>query len=305
MSQAIAVSAGRRPGRLSLEGKLNVWGWIFVAPASLLIFALSFWPMVQAFVLSLQNGRGNALKFAGFRNYLRLMQDERFMMAVRNVFIYLIVQVPVMLVLALIMATILNGARLKYKGLFRTFIFLPCAAGLVSAAVIFKSIFSADGLANLVLSKLGLISAPIGFLTDPILAKLIIIIVITWRWTGYNTIFYLAGFQTIEASIYEAARIDGANAAQQFFSITMPLLRPVILLTTIMSTNGTLQLFDEAKTMTNGGPGDETMTISQYIYNLSFVYAPQFGYSAAASYTILVMVALLAFIQMKVGDKAA
>jgi lactose/L-arabinose transport system permease protein len=90
---------------------------------------------------------------------------------------------------------------------------------------------------------------------------------------------------------------------QSFFRITLPLLKPVILLTAIMSTNGTLQLFDEVQNITGGGPGNETLTISQYIYRLSFVYNPQFGYAAAVSYMILIMVAILSFIQIKVGDK--
>jgi lactose/L-arabinose transport system permease protein len=290
--------------KMTLEKKTSIWGWLFVAPASLLIVILSFIPMIQAFLLSLQSGRGNSLKFAGIRNYIRLLQDEQFRTAVLNVFTYLVIQVPVMLILALILATILNGQKLKYKGLFRTFIFLPCAAGLVSAAIIFKSLFSIDGLVNFALLNLHLITSPVSWLTDPFWAKVIIIIVITWRWTGYNTIFYLAGFQTIDTSVYEAARIDGASPARQFFKITLPLLRPVVLLTTIMSTNGTLQLFDEVRTITNGGPGISTLTISQYIYNLSFVYSPQFGYAAATSYTILFMVAILSFIQMKIGDKA-
>jgi lactose/L-arabinose transport system permease protein len=288
---------------ISLEKKYSIWGWIFVAPASLLIFVLSFYPMVQAFLLSLQTGRGNNLKFSGLRNYVRLLEDEQFRTAVANVFIYLIVQVPVMLLLALILASILNGQKLALKGFFRTLVFLPCATGLVSAAIIFKSFFSVDGLVNSILIRTGAAAGPVDWLTHPLLAKLVIILVITWRWTGYNTIFYLAGLQTIETSIYEAARIDGANSVQQFFNITLPLLRPVILLTTIMSTNGTLQLFDEVRSITSGGPGIATMTISQYIYNLSFVYSPQFGYAAAVSYTILVMVAVLSFIQMKIGDR--
>jgi lactose/L-arabinose transport system permease protein len=289
--------------RRSLERKYAIWGWVFVAPASLLIFIFSFYPMVQAFILSLQSGRGNRLNFTGLRNYMRLFQDEQFRAAVVNVFTYLIVQVPIMLILALIIASILNGAKLKYKGFFRSLIFLPCAAGLVSAAIIFRSLFSVDGFFNFILVRMGALTSPISWLAHPFWAKIIIIIVITWRWTGYNTIFYMAGLQTIETSVYEAARIDGANAAQQFVKITLPLLKPVILLTTIMSTNGTIQLFDEVRTMTNGGPGMSTLTISQYIYNLSFVYSPQFGYAAAVSYMILIMVALLSFIQMKVGDR--
>ncbi|MDR1046329.1 MAG: sugar ABC transporter permease [Treponema sp.] len=289
--------------KFTLEKKTRLWGWIFVAPASLLIFFMSFYPMIQALILSLSSGRGNNLRFAGINNYLRLLQDAQFRVAVRNVFIYLVIQVPIMLVLALILASMLNSPRLKAKGFFRALVFLPCATGLVSASIIFKSFFSVDGFINLMLTRLHIISTSIDWLTNPILAKGVIITVITWRWTGYNTIFYLAGLQTIEKSVYEAARIDGANAAQAFFRITVPLLAPVILLTTIMSTNGTLQLFDEAKVMTNGGPGNATQTISQYVYNLSFLYAPQFGYAAAVSYTILIMVAILSFIQMKIGDK--
>jgi lactose/L-arabinose transport system permease protein len=289
--------------KFTLEKKTRLWGWIFVAPASLLIFFMSFYPMIQALILSLSSGRGNNLKFAGIANYLRLLQDGQFRVAVRNVFIYLVIQVPIMLVLALILASMLNSPRLKAKGFFRALVFLPCATGLVSASIIFKSFFSVDGFINLMLRNLHIISSSIDWLTDPNLAKGVIIVVITWRWTGYNTIFYLAGLQTIEKSVYEAARIDGANAAQAFFRITVPLLAPVILLTTIMSTNGTLQLFDEAKVMTNGGPGNATQTISQYVYNLSFLYAPQFGYAAAVSYTILIMVAVLSFIQMKIGDR--
>ena len=259
--------------------------------------------MIQAFILSLHSGLGNNLRFTGIRNYYRLFQDEVFLASVANVFFYLIIQVPLMLFLALILASILNSPRLKYRGLFRTMIFLPCATALVSSALIFKSFFSVDGMVNFVLLQTHLIQSPVSWLTHPVWAKIIIILVITWRWTGYNTIFYLAGLQNIDVSVYEAAKIDGASAARQFFSITLPLLKPVILLTMIMSTNGTLQLFDEVKNITAGGPGSATITISQYIYNLSFVFNPQFGYAAAVSYMILIMVAVLSFIQMKTGDK--
>jgi lactose/L-arabinose transport system permease protein len=260
--------------------------------------------MTQAFILSLQSGMGNSLRFTGIRNYLRLFQDTIFLSSVANVFEYLIIQVPIMLFLALILASILNYDKLKCKGFFRTLVFLPCATALVSSAMIFRSFFAPDGIINFFLLSTGIIPSAVSWLSHPIFAKLIIILVITWRWTGYNTIFYLAGLQNIDYSVYEAARIDGASPAQQFFKITLPLLRPVILLTTIMSTNGTLQLFDEVANLTGGGPGTSTITISQYIYNLSFKYNPQFGYASAVSYAILVMVALLAFIQMKVGDRA-
>jgi lactose/L-arabinose transport system permease protein len=290
-------------GYCGLKRKYDWWGWFFVAPASLLIFVLSFYPMFSAFILSLQTGLGNNLRFTGIWNYYRLFQDEIFLSSVTNVFVYLIIQVPIMLFTALILASILNSRELKLKGLFRTLVFLPCATALVSSAMIFKSFFSVDGIVNYIFLHLHLISEPVNWLTHPVLAKFVIILVITWRWTGYNTIFYLAGLQNIDHQVYEAAKIDGASSVRQFFKITLPLLKPVILLTTIMSTNGTLQLFDEVKNLTGGGPGNATITISNYIYNLSFVYNPQFGYAAAVSYIILILVALLSFIQMKAGDR--
>lgn len=289
--------------KTTLTKKINLFGWLFVIPAALFIFILNFYPMVSAFLLSLQSGRGNNLKFAGLKNYARLFEDEMFLTSVGNVITYLVIQVPVMLLFALVLASLLNDPKLKGRGMFRTLIFLPCATSLVSSAMIFKSFFSIDGFVNTTLIGLGVLEGPMSWLTHPVWAKFVIILTITWRWTGYNTVFYLAGLQNIDRSVYEAARIDGASASRQFTSITIPLLKPVILLTTIMSTNGTLQLFDEVRNITNGGPGIATLSISQYIYNLSFMYNPQFGYAAAVSYAILVMVAILSFVQIKVGDK--
>lgn len=287
----------------SLERKYKIAGWYFVAPASLLIFLFSFIPMVRAFILSLQSGVGNNLSFCGIKNYVRLFQDEKFIASLKNVIIYFSFQVPIMLFIAIILACILNDKKLKFKGLFRTIVFLPCATSLVASALIFKSLFALDGLVNVLLLNHHFISQPINWLTHPVWAKVIVIFTITWRWTGYNTVFFLAGLQGIEYSIYEAARIDGASTVQTFFKITLPQLKPVVLLTAIMSTNGTLQLFDEVKNLTGGGPGNATITISQYIYDLSFKYNPQFGYAAAVSYAILIIVALLSFIQIILADR--
>lgn len=208
-----------------------------------------------------------------------------------------------MLIFALILASILNNKNLKFKGLFRTMIFLPCATSLVAYAVIFRTLFANNGIINLLFVKLGILDQPYAFLTNVWSARIVIIIALLWRWTGYNMVFYLSGLQNIEYSIYEAAKIDGASAIQTFFRITVPLLKPTILLTAIMSTNGTLQLFDESVNLTDGGPANASITMSHYIYNMSFKYVPNFGYAAAMSFLILLLVAILAFLQMKVGDK--
>ena len=114
---------------------------------------------------------------------------------------------------------------------------------------------------------------------------------------------YKRQLQNIEYSVYEAAKIDGANGWKTFWKITVPLLKPTIIMTFIMSINGTLQLFDESVNLTSGGPGKSTMTLAHYVYNISFVETPKFNYAAAISVFILVSVAVLSAIQMKVGDK--
>jgi lactose/L-arabinose transport system permease protein len=288
----------------SLRAKNAVIGWAFISIATLMICLFYFYPMIQSLILSFHSGTGVNLQFVGLDNYVRLVQDPVFLTTVKNTVIYLIIQVPIMIILALFLSVLLNNKTVKLKGFFRTAIFLPCVTSLVAYSVIFKYLFSQDGIINILLIKLVHISEPIQWLTDPFWAKITIIIAITWRWTGYNMIFFLSGLQNIDESIYEAARIDGASSIQQFFRITIPMMKPIILFTTITSTIGTLQLFDEVMNITKGGPGNATMTISQYIYNLSFKYTPDFGYAATVSYAIVILIVFFSIIQFKVaGDK--
>lgn len=247
------------------------------------------------------DGMGNTEHWVAIANYTRILKDKTFQQCLFNTIFYFVIQVPIMLLLSLILAQLLNSPAIKGKGIYRTMIFLPCATSLVSYSMIFKSLFATDGLINHVISAIGL--APIDWFQDAWAARWVIIIALIWRWTGYNMVFYLAGLQNIDYSIYEAARIDGASPVQQFFHLTIPLLKPTILLTAIMSTSGTLQLFDESVNLTAGGPGKATMTLTHYIYNISFVETPKFNYAAALSVFILVVVAVLSAIQMKVGDK--
>ena len=286
---------------LNMEQKRNLTGWAFLLPASILIFVFCFYPMVQALILSFQKGTGSAVQPAGFANYARILKDATFQQCLFNTIFYFVIQVPIMLILALILAQLLNSPDIKGKGIYRTMIFLPCATSLVSYSMIFKSLFANDGLVNRVLSTVGI--PTVDWFQNAWAARWVIVIALIWRWTGYNMVFYLAGLQNIDYSIYEAARIAGASPRPQFIHLTIPLLKPTILLTAIMSTSGTLQLFDESVNLTAGGPGKATMTLTHYIYNISFVETPKFNYAAALSVFILVVVAVLSAIQMKVGDK--
>lgn len=289
--------------KLSLRNKEKLTGWFFLAPATLLIVFMSFVPMLQSIMLSFYGIKGAEQSFVGFHNYQRMFSDKVFLQSVGNTFFYLICQVPIMLLFAIVLAVMLNNKKLKFKGVFRTAVFLPCATSLVSYAIIFNVLFATDGLINTLLLNLGWIDHNINFFNDPTLSRMIIILGLVWRWTGYNMVFFLAALQNIDDSIYEAALIDGASNLQKFFKITVPLLKPTILLTAIMSTTGTLQLFDESVNLTAGGPANSTITISHYIYNTSFKFNPNFGYAATMSVFILIATATFSMIQMKAGDK--
>ena len=296
---------GNRKPWLNNTRRRSLTGWGFLLPAALLILFMSFIPMAQAFVLSLQTGRGTRLDFADplWYNYQRLLSDEIFKLTLTNTFIYLIIQVPLMLTLALVLANLLNNPKLKFKALWRTAIFLPCAVSLVSYSLVFRTLFAGDGFVNDMLEGIGLIDNPINWLGQADTARFVIILGLLWRWTGYNMVFYLAALQNIDHSSIEAARMDGANAFQTFWYVTVPQLKPMIVLTAILSINGTLQLFDESWALTRGGPAYQTMSMAHYLYEVSFQKNPNFGYAAAISYVILMLVAILSFIQMKVGDK--
>ncbi|SDB45524.1 lactose/L-arabinose transport system permease protein [Pseudobutyrivibrio sp. YE44] len=290
---------------MTLANKQLAAGWLFLTPATILIFIMSFYPIIQAFITSFKTGKGVNIQFANplTYNYSRMLQDVIFKTSMKNTFLYLIVEVPIMLVLAILLAQLLNNKDLKFKGLFRTAIFLPCATSLVSYSLIFKSMFATQGLINSALMKMGIISENINFLGTAGTARAVIIIALIWRWTGYNMVFYLAGLQNIEYSVYEAAKIDGANGWKTFWNITVPLLKPTIVMTAIMSINGTLQLFDESVNLTSGGPANQTITMSHYIYNQAFGQGVgNFGYTSAMSFVVFILVAILAFINLKVGD---
>jgi len=285
--------------KLGRSDQIN--GWAFIAPALVLLGIFMIYPILWSLWMSFQVGKGMNLSFGGLTNIVRLTKDPVFVRALVNTCIFFFVQVPIMIVMALLFAVALNDPKLRFRGLFRTAIFLPCVTSLIAYSTLFKSMFATDGVVNNALIWLHVVGEPIPWLQDPFWAKVLIILAITWRWTGYNMIFYLAALQNIDRSIYEAARIDGVPAWARFTGITIPMLKPVILFTTIISTIGTLQLFDEVNNITLGGPSDATLTLSLYIYNLTFKFMPSFGYAATVSWVIVVIVAILTFLQFLIA----
>nr|WP_317845686.1 sugar ABC transporter permease [Bacillus sp. S3] len=275
--------------------------YVFMAPAFLLIVIFTVYPVISSFILSFQEVRGVEKTFVGLANYTRLIHDPIFYKSLLNTFQILVVQVPIMIFLALLIAVGLNSKLVKAKALFRIAYFMPAITALVAASIVFMILLDEHfGLVNYFLSFIGVENIP--WLTTPFWAKVSVILVMTWRWTGYNMVIFLAGLQNIPADLYEAASIDGAGKIKQFFLITIPQLKPVFIFTVVMSTIGTLQLFDEPFILTHGGPNSATMTITLYLYEAGFKFF-DFGYASAIAYVLVLITAIISWIQMKlVGD---
>lgn len=277
--------------------------YYFVAPAVLVFGCFMVYPMIRSLILSFQSFDAGVYTFVALENYKTLMQDPIFWQSLKNTLIYLTVQVPVMIVLSLGLAVLLDQKFLRGRSFFRMSAFLPSITALVAYALIFKLLFNTEyGIINYVLGFLGI--GPIDWLNTTWGARISIIAGITWRWTGYNMIIMIAGLQAIPESLYESARIDGASAWEQFRSITVPMMKSIILFVSITSTIGTLHLFDESLILTNGGPDNATITIGHYLYNTGFRYF-KFGYAAAISYVLVLIIAVLSVIQFKAtgGDE--
>lgn len=271
--------------------------YFLVLPALLGFVCFKAYPILAAAYISLTTGAGAARSFAGLDNYVRLVNDPLFWTSLWNTALILVVQVPIMLILALLLALGLNSKLVRVRALWRLGVFMPSLTGLVAYGVMFSVILSKDsGLLNWLLGLFGV--SPIDWLGSPFWARIAIVIALTWHYCGYNAVIYLAGLQSIAKELYEAAMVDGAGAVRRFWSITVPQLRPILLLTIVLSAIGTLQLFDEPFVLTGGGPDNSTLTISLYLYQNGFRYF-DFGYASAIAYALTLIVAGFGLVQLK------
>ena len=291
---------------MSLLGKQRAAGWTFLAPATIMIAIMSFYPMIRAFIISLQTGAGANMRFADpiFSNYKRILADKVFQQSIVNTFLYLIIQVPIMLILAILLAQLLNNKDLKFKGFFRTCVFLPCATSLVSYSLIFRSMFATDGLINSILIKLGILSTGYNFLGNSASAKIVIILALIWRWTGYNMVFYLAGLQNIEYSVYEAAKIDGAGPIQRVKAVTFPAMKPVITFSLIMALGNILNNdFEQILLFYNSAVYEVGDVIDTWVYRVGLGQM-QYGVGSAVSMLKAVISLVLILSANKISKKA-
>lgn len=273
--------------------------YLFILPALLLFAAFKLYPIAASFRLSLYRSTGGTETFAGLDNYTRLIDDPLFWTSLSNSAVILAIQVPLMLTLATGLAVALNSSLLRARSVFRLGFFLPMITGLVAYGIIFSVLLNQQyGLVN------WLIGTDVPWLTDPLWAKISLGLALTWHYTGYNAVILLARLQSVPAELYDAAAVDGAGAWKAFRHVTLPGLKPALLLTTVLSTIGTLQIFDEPYVLTGGGPDNATLTIGMYLYQNAFKYF-DFGYASAIAYALALIIGALGLIQFKVlGDKS-
>lgn len=277
----------------------NWTAYLFLAPG--LIHFLIFTLFAVSFALYISFHKWNIIQpakpFVGFDNYVRLFSDPRFLRAVTNTFLFMI-GVPLNLISGLSVALLLN-TKVRGQGLYRTLFYIPVVTPLVVSSIIWKWVYQGDyGLLNYYLLKFHLIESKIVWLADPNLALPALIIMGIWGGTGGTMVIYLAGLQGIPEEMYDAAKVDGANAWQRLLYITIPLLRPTTFFLTITGVIGTFQIFTEVYIMTNGGPLNRTTTIGFYLYDKAFRQLDM-GYATAMAFVLFAMIFVFTLLQWK------
>jgi ABC-type sugar transport system permease subunit len=285
---------------LWLEIKKSRWAYAFISPFYILFAIFGLYPMLLSIYLSFTRWKGvGPMEFAGWVNFGLIPQDKIFWQSMTNGVILFFLYVPVMLFLALALAVILNSGRVRGFRFFRTLIFLPFVTNMVAAGFAFRILLEKqNGLINVVLKYVGF--SPIPWLEDVWWARISLSLLIIWAWLGYNMVIMLAGLQTIPRELTEAALVDGASHIQAFFSIIIPLMRPVILFCLITSTIGSFGLFTEISVLTGGGPVNATITPLIRIYGVAFG-SYQFGYASALAYTFFAIIFFLTVIQFRMN----
>jgi len=262
------------------------------------LVAFVFWPLLRALYLSLTRWSmiGPPPRFVGASNYLRLLDDPQFAIAVGNTLYYTAGSVPTGIALGLALALLMNQP-LPARGLLRSAYFFPTVTSTVAVSLVWLYMFDVHlGVVNYLLGLIGL--PPQRWLHDPITAMPAVILYGLWHGVGYTMMIFLAGLQAIPADLYEAAMVDGADRAASFRHITLPLLRPVTLFVLITSVIGSFKVFDAVYVMTRGGPGYATMPMVQYVYMTAFE-AFEMGYASAMAIVLFAIVLVLTLVQLR------
>ncbi len=283
---------------------LKYYTFMFLAPALISIFVFFFLPVIASFLISFTDfdiyslNHPERIRFTGFQNYSKLLNDPLFWKALGNTFLYVIVASPLSILISLIAAISLNSKLVKFKSVFRLTFFMPVVTTLVAVAIVWRFIYHPRfGILNYALGLAGI--EPLDWLGDPHYALPAIIIMTVWKNFGYNMIIFIAGLQNIPDYLYEAAILDGANKFQQLRNITIPMLAPTTLFISIITMIGFFQIFAEPYVMTQGGPLNSTLSIVLYMYREGFRWW-NMGYSAAIAFVLFLIILVFTLIQFNI-----
>lgn len=283
----------------------NVLAWIFASPALFFLLLFVVLPFLMAFIFAFTDQRlvpgPNPTAFVGLRNFIRMFSDARFLRAMGNNFLFVIVVVPIQTTMALLLAVLINR-KLKFVNIFRTIYFSPVAITMVVVSVVWAFLYeaSANGTINQFVHFItfGLIG-PQDWLGNYKLAFPAIMLLSIWQGVGFQMVIYLAGLQEIPNSLYEASQIDGANVFQQFFNVTLPLLRNTTIFVVLSTTILAFQLYSQVEVLTRGGPQNATQTMIFYTKVMGFEQG-KIGYASAITVVFFLIVLTISFIQRAV-----
>jgi putative chitobiose transport system permease protein len=279
--------------------------YLFLIPALTLLTLTIFWPAFQAFMLSFTRYEYDLTKapeWIGFANFQRLFQDKLFLKTLTNTFLYLIVVVPILAILPLGLAILVNQ---KIKGIswFRAFYYTPVIVSLVVAGIAWKALYASNGIINQFLQVLGI--EKIQWLTSPNLAIWSVMVVTIWKGLGYYMVIYLAGLQSIPEELYEAGALDGSDGIIKHWDLTVPLMKPYLLLVTVISAISATKVFEEIFIMTKGGPLNSSKTVVYYLYDQAFSKL-EISYACTMGLVLFLIILILSLslpsLQNKIGN---
>jgi lactose/L-arabinose transport system permease protein len=274
------------------------WPYLFISPFYILFLIFGVYPILFSFYLSFTEWKGlGPIKFIALRNFELLLKDKVFWQSMTNGVILFFLYVPIMTFLALVLAVILNSKRVRGFRFFRTLLFIPYIMNIVAAGFTFRLMLNQKyGLVNALLEIFNI--PPVPWLESIWGGRISLCLLVIWAWLGYNMVIMLAGLQTIPSELTEAALIDGASSTQAFFYVTIPLMRPVILFSVVLSTMGSFNLFSEIYNLTGGGPINATITPVIVIFNQAFGNF-RLGYASAMAYLYFIILFALTLLQFR------
>ncbi|MEK4426083.1 carbohydrate ABC transporter permease [Solibacillus sp. FSL K6-1523] len=268
----------KRVAKLSRFSEVQT-AWLFMGPGLILLALFTFWPIIYSVPLAFTNYSViGETSFVGFENFKRAFSDINFIASIKNSLLYMII-VPFIQILSILMAILVNRkiAGIKF---FRAAFYIPVVTSMVAVSIIWGWLMSSNGVLNYMLLSIGIINEKINWLSDKDTALWALMFITLWKGLGYYMMIYLAGLQAVPTDCIEAAKIDGASNFQVIRKITIPLLKPYVFFCTLISLMSAIRVFDEVFVLTSGGPGNETLTSSLYIYQQGFEVF-EFGYSSA------------------------